>query len=447
MSKSNINPKEILERAKLMMGYDTSKTLTENTESLKTINEEKQRLNEAAFLAAVPLWAWIAGGTAAAGGTWAGLDYWSKGPWGDSDAETQIRTISAICDSTPPQQYAYLASVIKKPSLSPQVHAKIAADIAKASQGWGTDEDLIYKSIDTIVNKGTMGDWCAARIEHNPGNPKALEELLIDELDGSEQTEISGKLKQIIAKSKKKITTKDDITQEPNYWIDKFPCLRLTNSFPNNWDSDIVQDRFGFTSVPVVLKNNGQITNYRLQSDGKLLKTNGDYTGYKIECGSGKNINTIEESVSLKKKYIREQGEINIGDGSNNNGSIPSPNPNPRPRGTTYKDCEDKDFQTYGCKSSYVKRAQECIKGLVPDGKWGKNTNSKLSELGYGAGFNKNDVEDICSKALNSGMGSDSNKSEPGKVKTYGNSERGKEGPSDMGDNQGQSGGFDPSSM
>ena len=429
MAQTNINPKEVLERAKLMMSYDTSKTLTENTESVKTINEDAQQLNE---IAPLLLWGLIAAGTATAGyGGYRAM----RSPFGSESAEKQIRSISSLCDAAVPKQYQYLASVINKPSLSPQVHAKIASDVGEASEGMGTDEDLIYSAIDVILNKGTLGDWCATRVEYDPSNPKSFEELIIDELDGVEQQKIAGKLKQIIAKSRKKITTKDDTTQEPNFWIDKFPCLRLTNSFPNGWESDIKQDRFGFTSVPVKLKNKGVLTSYRLQQDGKLLQSNGMYTGYKIECGDGKKINTIAESVS-NKKVIKEQGDIDINPiGGGGGGGTPTPRPTPRPRPTSqFKNCEAVEFQTYGCRSTHISRVQACLgfTGKDVDGKWGNNTNNKLKDLGFASGFDKDDVELVCSKAEAAGLSSGLSGS--GNVKTFGNSVRGKEGPENVGD-------------
>ena len=125
----------------------------------------------------------------------------------------------------------------------------------------------------------------------------------------------------------------------------------------------------------------------------------------------------------------------------------PNPNPNPNPGGN-FKDCENEDFQTYGCKSSFVRRVQECIGGLVVDGIWGRKTNAKLANLGYSTGFEPKDVELICSKAL---AIQDGNKPTPTPTPEAGTSERGKEGAQDMGgdsqQDQGQQVSFDPNSM
>lgn len=91
--------------------------------------------------------------------------------------------------------------------------------------------------------------------------------------------------------------------------------------------------------------------------------------------------------------------------------------PKPTPVPGKWKDCENKDFQTYGCKSSYIKRVQECL-GLTADGIWGKNTNDRLNNLGYGSGFANGDVDTICAKGRQT----------PQPTPTPGTSDRGKEG-------------------
>lgn len=91
--------------------------------------------------------------------------------------------------------------------------------------------------------------------------------------------------------------------------------------------------------------------------------------------------------------------------------------------GSSFKDCEGRDFQTYGCKSSYIKRVQKCL-GLVDDGMWGLKTNQRLSDLGYAAGFDNVDVDLICSKGAQTPSPTPT---------TKGDSERGKEGVLDMG--------------
>lgn len=111
----------------------------------------------------------------------------------------------------------------------------------------------------------------------------------------------------------------------------------------------------------------------------------------------------------------------NTGDGNTGGGNTGGGNTG----GSSFKNCEGRDFQTYGCKSSYIKRVQKCL-GLVADGMWGPKTNQRLSDLGYAAGFDNVDVDLICSKAAQTPTPTPT-------AKTTGEFERGKEGTLDMG--------------
>lgn len=57
-----------------------------------------------------------------------------------------------------------------------------------------------------------------------------------------------------------------------------------------------------------------------------------------------------------------------------------------------YKPC--KGTYTIGCISDSIKKIQACL-GLVVDGKYGRNTNAKLKEIGYNS-FTDSDISKIC---------------------------------------------------
>jgi len=398
MVQPKYSPTEALNRIKLMMNYDSSNTLTENEQSLKTINEEAQLLNEIEPISTLALIGWLSVAAGVGGaGAYAGASNWFMG---SASEEQVIRTVSKLCDNilnpgSLPRQYKFVAQQLNKPSLGPEVHAKIADEINQgANYAFGTDEEKIFDAIDTLVKRGTIGDWCATRTEFDPTTPSKFEELIIDELDGNDQAKVAGKLKQILAKSRKKITTKDDSTQEPNFWIETFPCLRLTNSFPQGWDSDIVADRFGFTSVPIKLKVKGVIKTYRLQSDAKLFNDDGSYTGFKIEC-AGNKVTPIKESFNREKKNLIEQAEVDFGGG----GSTPSPTPRPKPKQNRYRNCTG--TYTKGCKTEPtgpIGVVQGCLGGLVVDGRFWKKTQEALESKGFPNGFTDADIPKICQK-------------------------------------------------
>ena len=166
------------------------------------------------------------------------------------------------------------------------------------------------------------------------------------------------------------------------------------------------------------------------------------YALYKFYNGDKSEL----EKIAKKCGYNSAQEYISAGYVCPKKGGTPIPTPRP----TNIKNCENKEFQTYGCKSSYVRRVQECIGGLIVDGVWGKNTNDALSKLGYASGFDKDDVETICAKALATKT--------PTPTPTPGTSDRGKEGTtpldgsassgqSNLASNSGKSAGFDPNAM
>jgi hypothetical protein len=390
MVQPKYSPTEALNRIKLMMNYDSSNTLTENEQSLKPINENTQLLNEIEPITIGLLL--LAAGSGA--GAYSNASNWFMG---SASEEQVIRQVSKLCDSIAspgslPRQYKYAAQQLNKPSLSPDVHAKIADEINQgANYAFGTDEEKIFDAIDTLVKRGTIGDWCATRTEFDPTTPSKFEELIIDELDGNEQAKVAGKLKQILAKSRKKITTKDDSTQEPNFWIETFPCLRLTNSLPQGWDSDIVSDRFGFTSVPIKLKVKGVVKSYRIQSDGKIINPDGSYNGFKIEC-VGNKVTPIKESFNPEKKKLIEQAEVDFGGGGS------TPNPTPRPIRNRYRICTG--TYTKGCKTEPtgpIGVVQGCL-GIVVDGRFWDKTQNALVAKGYANGFTDADISKICEK-------------------------------------------------
>ena len=144
------------------------------------------------------------------------------------------------------------------------------------------------------------------------------------------------------------------------------------------------------------------------------------YALYKYYYGSSPN--ELEERA--KKCGYNNADEYKKANWKCPKENTPNPNPNPNPTPSQWKNCENRDFQTYGCKSSYIKRVQKCL-GLAEDGIWGPNTNKKLSDLGYAAGFDNVDVNLICSKA--------SQLTPSPTQKTTGEFERGKEGTLDMG--------------
>jgi hypothetical protein len=71
-----------------------------------------------------------------------------------------------------------------------------------------------------------------------------------------------------------------------------------------------------------------------------------------------------------------------------------------------YKDCTSKGIYSFGCKtdpSGAIGQVQSCL-GLVVDGKYGKNTNAKLKEIGR-TSFKDADIQTICNKKPDTAAG------------------------------------------
>jgi hypothetical protein len=153
MVQPQYSPQEALDRIKLMMKYDTSKTLNENVESIQ------QPVNEIAPL--IPLVgagiAWLAKGLgvsaavagAAGAGSLAGIGTWIYSVQGGGDAFIKTQTFFQGCSS--------LDSKLK-PTQSKGDHREAADTIYNAIQGIGTDEDAIRGAISSME---TVADLCA----------------------------------------------------------------------------------------------------------------------------------------------------------------------------------------------------------------------------------------------------------------------------------------------
>ena len=158
MVQPKYSPEEALEKMKLMMKYDSSKTLNENIESTK------QPINEIAFLA-VP---WLIGyGTAAV----AAIGTWIYNVQGGGDAFSKAQTFFAGCSSLDKNL---------KPLQGKGDHREAADSIYNAIQGMGTDEDAIKGAISSME---TVADLCAMYKYYNKTYGDLYDDLDSD-LDG-----------------------------------------------------------------------------------------------------------------------------------------------------------------------------------------------------------------------------------------------------------------------
>lgn len=139
MKQPAYSPQEALERVKLMMGYDMSKTLTENRESIK------EPINEIAPLLALP---WLIGYGATAV---AAASAWLYSVSGGGDSFEKTQKFFAGCSS--------LDSKLK-PQQGKDAHREAADSIYNAIQGIGTGEDEIRAALTSME---TVADLCAMK--------------------------------------------------------------------------------------------------------------------------------------------------------------------------------------------------------------------------------------------------------------------------------------------
>jgi hypothetical protein len=129
---------EQLKRTLLMMKYDTSKTLNENKEVINEIAP----IAIPAFTIAVP-WLWAAG-TA----TVAGIGTWIYNVQGGGDSFTKTKTFFEGCNT----HFKNL-----KPTIDESKHRDAASQIYNAIKGMGTNEDAIREA---LMSMPTVADLC-----------------------------------------------------------------------------------------------------------------------------------------------------------------------------------------------------------------------------------------------------------------------------------------------
>ena len=378
MVQPKYSPEEALQRIKLMMEYDSSKTYTEN----KVIVENKQPLNE---IAPLILWG-IAAGVATAGTAILGREFSS------ADVEEQIKFALGACDS--------VTGDAATTSMDDKEHAKIANIFRNSFAyqtlgfiGAGTDLDLLKEALSMLEEGGRMGDFCKVRESYGAGSK--LENDLISELGTKELNYVINTMNVLAAKSKAGSTpARNQESAQKNWWQDEFPCVDIQGSYvypmvietnPNN----------GNTSVKVKFKIKGVVKEFKLLYNGRIYTLDDKYTGKKVVC-SGTKVSVVAESV--KKKAIFEQADLGDIDLSPVDGDLDPATPGPVTPGpvrTGYRSCSGS--YSFGCKADAISTVQKCLGGLVVDGKFGPKTQDALKSKVYES-FTDAEVDKICGK-------------------------------------------------
>jgi len=419
------SPEEALQRMKLMMEYDSSKTLSENEKLLKEDSTGWERglagagtvgataggafggFKAGAAIGSVggPLGAVIGGGLGAILGI-LGMNAWLSG---DATEEKKIQEFLKACDSTDARAKKY----ITKSSMNPTDQAALAKVFAKAVNYqtlWifgGTDdsEETGWRAMTSKLEKdGSFGDVCAIREMY--GGSK-FEDRVISELDDEEQADFAGSLGVVLARTLKgDLKVQDAEALGSNWWLDNFECMRITNSFVDGWEP-LLDPKYQTNYVQVQFKTRGVVKVYNMDNKGRIYVPTGSglgrATGKAVVCQGDKVTiaNTVSESV--QKKKLREQADL--GDISLDGSEVdldPQPTPNPTSTGgggtprPSYMDCVG--VYRKGCKSDVIKKVQGCLGGLSQDGKFGSKTEQKLKEKfpDLNGIFRDSEVDKIC---------------------------------------------------
>jgi hypothetical protein len=355
MIQPKYNPKEALKRAKLMMGYDTSKTLTENVKTLK------RPLNEGADLA------------------------------------TGVKNILDGCLSNP--------NGIGAPFMDNSDVDRLASNFVEAfSSSMGTDNDLWKKALKEMKGKGGYADLCNIAKSYEEQADEDFYEGIDSDIDyDNEWSEFVAAFTMMKNRTKGQQKTKEQESATISGWESKFPCVFKTNS---NVEKGVRQDANLFNYI-LVKGNSGK--KYALFYDGRMKTEDFKLIGKKLTC-NGDRPAVVAESV--KKKLAEQIDDSGIGGAStgiDDGGSTQNQTSTQKPRtrvASSYTDCTG----TYkkGCKSDVIVKVQGCLNDddtlninpkLVPDGKFGNLTQAALTKKGFTT-FTDADVDKICTKPL-----------------------------------------------
>jgi hypothetical protein len=342
MKLPTYSPIEALNRAKLMMGYDPTKTLTENKESVKGLIKEDDI---------------------------------------DTDTEKSVKRVLDSCNSRTPVEgtldAASIASAFNR-----------SFNYQTAYMFGGTDDSL-WRAQAAKMKKGNMDDLCNIKREFEDLGYGDFTEKLVDELDDEELAELMETFSAMSYKTKKESRLQVDSTEQKNIneFKAKFRCVFDSDS---NVDSKVYLNPNKYTYIKV-RGTSGRV--YQLFYSGALKDWNGTKwvdTGKFLNCDGRKVVVESEQKKRLVEDFddsgIRVKTPTPTPTGGGGGGTRPAP---------AYRNCTG----TYkkGCKtdpSAAIGKVQACLQ-LTADGKYGNKTDAKLKSMGY-TSFTDADVDKIC---------------------------------------------------
>jgi|LauGreDrversion4_2_1035121.scaffolds.fasta_scaffold111030_3 hypothetical protein len=273
MIQPKYNPKESLNRIKLMMDYDTSKTLNENVKTNKLLNEGiYDKVKEM-------------------------LDACSTGL--GAEMQTRYMKQSDIDDCA----------------------GKFVQSFGSA---FGTKLDPMREALKIMTAKGGYQDLCMiAKSYEDQAGESFLEGIDADIDYDSEWAEFSKAFQAMKNRSQAQgLKTKEAQQANIDWWETNFPCIFQSNG---NVDEKPLPDQNKYYYIRIKGTSNNE---YQVFGDGRVKKSDGTATGKKVSC-SGSKVTFVNESIE-KKNVFEQIDDSGLIDG----GSSPTPTPNPNPTPT-----------------------------------------------------------------------------------------------------------------
>ena len=336
MIQPKYSPKEALKRAKLMMGYDPSNTLTENEEKLKSILKEDSI---------------------------------------DTKTEISVQKILNGCSGRAEAEGTVDAAAIA---------SAFNRSFNYQTLGFmGGTYDSLWRSQASKMIKGNYDDLCNVKKEFEDAGYGDFATQLVEELSDEELAELMETFSAMKYKTDKESKLAVNSTEQKNInWFKKnYPCI-----FDSDGNVDQTVRKNANNYVYILIKGTSG-SQYQVFADGRVKKSDGTSTGKKISC-NGSKVSFIAESIVKKK--LSEQ----IDDSDLTGEKKPNPKPNPKPEQRWKSNCNPYKKGCMTDPSGPIGKVQACL-GLVADGKYGSNTDTKLRESGR-TFFTDADVDIIC---------------------------------------------------
>jgi len=346
MVQPNYSPKEALRRVKLMMGYDPSKTLTENT------IKSKRKLNE--------------------------------------DLDTSQRNLLTKCDAAKSDLNKDLKF------MSNEDHIDMASLFNQAfASAFGTDNEMWRKALKSMGDKGGFGDLCSIREKYKDQADETLEDGIDADIDfDREYAEFIATFQKMIERTKNAgLKTKDADSQNIDAWENKFPCVFMSLA---NTDKKIFKD---INNYPYILIKGKSGKQYKLFFDGRVKTMDEKQTGKRVAC----NGDVVVITENIKKKDLLEQFDDSSLGGNTQPNPDPSPDPTPKPKpkksGGKYTSCPETLPIKQFCKNQTIREVQACMKmpAKYQTGNFGPITKEYLESRGQnGTSINTETIIAVC---------------------------------------------------